>query len=83
MTTTKTEKTGPAIQSKEGPKQADLRVAYEVHTLAQMLYGEMARAHPWVPPPSPLIHFEAAKGGSPFVPMGAGPNLSVPTHWPW
>jgi hypothetical protein len=83
MTTAKTENKGHVSESEEAPRQADLRVAYEIHTLAQMMYGEMARAHPWVTPPSPLVSFEATQNRSPFMATGAGPNTSIPTHWPW
>jgi hypothetical protein len=34
------------------PAQADLQAAYEIHTLAQMLYGQMTMTRPWVAPPT-------------------------------
>ena len=33
-----------------GPSQQDLQTAYQVHTLAQMLYGQLVPAQPWVQP---------------------------------
>ena len=32
----------------DAPGPEDLRTAYQVHTLAQMLYGHLATSHPWV-----------------------------------
>jgi len=83
MTTTKTEQKSQPKEASNAPTQEDLRVAYEIHTLAQMMYGEMTMANPWVTPPSPLGNFEASEDRSPFMAACAGPNLSVPTHWPW
>lgn len=36
-----------------GPTQQDLQTAYQVHTLAQMLYGRLATVHPWIAPTPP------------------------------
>ena len=82
MTTTKTEKRTEKTQFEEAPKQEELRLAREIHTLAQMLYREMTVMHPWITPPSPLQSFEATQAWSPFMP-GVGPTPSAPTHWPW
>jgi hypothetical protein len=30
------------------PTQDEIQAAYQVHTLAQMLYGRMAMTHPWL-----------------------------------
>lgn len=46
--TTKTPGRNPQEQPEAGPAQRELRVAYQVHTLAQMLYGELVAAHPWM-----------------------------------
>lgn len=82
MTTTKTEKKIEKTELEEAPKQKDLRVAYEIHTLAQMLFSEMAVTHPWITPPSPLQTFEPTKAWSPLM-TGVGPTPSIPMHWPW
>jgi len=37
-----------------GPAPADMRAAYEIHTLAQMMYGQIARTNPWMSPMSPM-----------------------------
>lgn len=36
-------RTGEAVAS----STEDLRAAYQAHTLVQMMYGQMALAHPW------------------------------------
>ena len=82
MTTTKTEKKVEKPAFEGAAQQEELRLAREIHTLAQRLYSEMTAIHPWVTPPSPLQSFEASKFWSPFLP-GVGPTPSVPTHWPW
>jgi len=54
-----------------GPTQQDLRTAYQVHTLAHMLYGQLASVPPWVNP-------------SPYVgAMGVTPPVMGPTPVPW
>jgi hypothetical protein len=40
-------KTHPEGQPSAGPSQEEIRNAYEIHTLAQMLYGQLAMTHPW------------------------------------
>ena len=58
----------------------DLRVAYEVHTLAQLLYGELAATHPWLvqpPVPTPMA--------APQDPYAVWPTPAVgtwPAAWP-
>ena len=42
-TATKTERA-----EKKAPRKDDLLVASEIHTLAQILYGELSNACPWV-----------------------------------
>lgn len=82
MTTTKTEKKSEKTEFEPASKQDELRIAREIHTLAQMLFSEMNVIHPWVTPPSPLQSFEATKAWSPFM-AGVGPTPLVPTHRPW
>ena len=56
--TTKTTAARPA-EARE-PRPDDLQTAYQVHTLAQMLYGRLAVAPQWAPlvqtPFPPVIH---------------------------
>lgn len=40
-----TTKTPP--QKQEQPPVDETRMAYEAHTLARMLYGQLAMTHPW------------------------------------
>jgi hypothetical protein len=51
--TTKTAGKTPKGQPDIGPAQPDLQAAYQVHTLAQMLYGQLATTHPWIQPTWP------------------------------
>jgi hypothetical protein len=46
--TTKLPGRHPQEQSESGPAQQDLNTAYQVHTLAQILYGQMAATYPWI-----------------------------------
>ncbi len=80
----KFERTGPLA-----PTAEELRTALEVHTLAQMLYGQIAASHPWLaygswaphgplgihePMPGPTtIPGPPAWGGSWVHPYAAGP----------
>ena len=53
----------------------DLRTAYQVHTLAQVLYGHLATSHPW---------FSTAPGSWGYDPLGtpyAAPTPVTPA-WP-
>lgn len=44
----------------QSPTQEELRTALEVHTLAQMLYGQIAVTHPWVVYHEPWVQPYAA-----------------------
>jgi len=46
--TTKSAGKQPPPASFDAPSPDDLRAVYEVHTLAQMLYGHLATTHPWL-----------------------------------
>jgi hypothetical protein len=53
-----------------GPTSPELRAALEVHTLAQMLYGQITVSHPWF-----------AMGGLPsYGPMAMHEPFATP---PW
>jgi hypothetical protein len=41
----------PEGQPSAGPSQEEIRTAYEIHTLSQMLYGQLAMTHPWLAMP--------------------------------
>ena len=63
---------------KQGPPPVDqTRMAYEAHTLAQMLYGQLAVTHPWSVTPSAFqVH-------DPF-PQQPFPNTMPQMTWsPW
>ena len=51
MPTIKTETKPRETRTKqEAPKQEDLQIAFEIHTLAQILYSELATPYPWMTP---------------------------------
>ena len=55
-----------------GPSPYELRTALEVHTLAQMLYGQITHSHPWIayggfPPYGPVAMHEPQ--GPPWSPF--------------
>ena len=83
MTTTKTEGKKADIGTKHDAPTEELQLAYEIHTLAQMIYGEMAMANPWVHPAPPLAGFEPSTPWmAPEAPGSAMP-WSAPTPWSW
>jgi hypothetical protein len=60
------------------PTAEDLRTAYEIHTLAQMVYGQLAATHPWMATqtwPMGTMHH-------PAQPMTSWPRAGTPT-WGW
>lgn len=40
----------PDIKADE-PSPEDLKAAYQIHTLAHLVYGRLAMTNPWVAPP--------------------------------
>lgn len=70
MTTTKTGATGPTAttESVRPMSHQDLQAAYQIHTLAQMLYGRMGMP-PWIAPGPPMF-------------LGDTPPAMPPT-WTW
>jgi len=78
MTTAKTE--GATAQKQTSLKEKELQTAYEIHTLAQMVYNQITMTNrgamptsAWPPSPSWM----------PTMASGAPPILSVPSAWPW
>lgn len=67
MTNAKTETT----KAKQAPK--DLQTAYEIHALAQMVYGQLATTHPWVTTYMASKVFSEPKGWPP-TPVSTSPN---------
>ena len=63
-----TGKTHPEGQPSAGPSQDEIRNAYEIHTLAQMLYGQLAMTHPRIAT-MPAASFQA----TPW--MQSGPRM--------
>ena len=58
-----TGKTDPEGQPGAGPSQDEIRNAYEIHTLAQTLYGQLAMTHPWIATMPPARGFDPVQGG--------------------
>jgi hypothetical protein len=54
MTTKSAEKTPRAKQVAEEPSPELLKTVHEIHTLTQMIYGELAATRPWLAPLLPL-----------------------------
>jgi hypothetical protein len=44
------------------PSEQEVQMAYQVHTLAQMLYGYLASTNPWVGPAQALMPYEPLLG---------------------
>lgn len=79
MTTRKTQHTSnAATASKAEQDPEDLRAAYQIHTLAQAIYGRLAVTHPWVMSFATPDPFSEPHQWPPTVFGGAfrGP-------WPW
>lgn len=83
MTTKHTGKAHEQQQKAATPSARDMQMAHHAHTLAQMLYGQLATTQPWMAPmrtPSPMTPESGMFGthvtpwtahGSPY--WGAGP----------
>lgn len=82
MTNKQTTSAAKSPERNEAPE--DLTVAYEIHTLAEMIRGRLTASHfPWGTPVPPATPFEpTAAWTSPLAQEGAAP-WTVPTHWPW
>lgn len=79
--TTKNTATKPKARAQEhGPSREDLETAYRLHTLAQIVYGQLAVAHPWTVQ-APVLDPAVGRGQTPW--MGAGPGTwNAPVSWP-
>lgn len=61
MTTTKTETKGRVSGfENKAPTQEDLQAAYELHTLTQIISGEITMIHGGLPPMAPCLSPPAA-----------------------
>jgi len=61
MTTKNEGRARPQTQGATEPSHDEIRAAYEIHTLAQMMYGQLAAPNPYMaaPPPMPTWGYEA------------------------
>jgi len=75
MTTTLKNKPTEAGAVPPRPPQEEMQTAYQVHTLAQILYGRIAAPHAWVPIPHEPAPFTstAGYGPTPWGPQGPDP----------
>jgi hypothetical protein len=78
--TIKTPGRNPQEQPDVGPSQQELQAAYQVHTLAHMLYGQLATIYPWtqLQPFMPAPPMAAPMMGPGLFGAGMGP---MPTPW--
>jgi hypothetical protein len=70
-----TGKTDPEGQPSAGPSQDEIRNAYEIHTLAQMLYGQLAMTHPWIATMPPARGFDPVASFQPTPWTQGGPGM--------
>ena len=80
--------TKTAVKPKKGPpgsdpSQQELRIAYQAHTLAQLLYARMVALHPWMP-----TVLEMNQTAEPWTRSGPGASWNPmveknPTEIPW
>jgi hypothetical protein len=54
MSTRNAEGKPQGVPTKAPAEHEAMQAAYQAHTLAQMLYGQLATSHPWRFPTSPL-----------------------------
>ena len=66
MTKTTEKKTTEAGRPSAIPPQEQMQTAYQVHTLAQMLYGQMAGSQPWVAQPTVQAGFPSMQSAQPM-----------------
>lgn len=78
--TTKTPGKNHQEQPDSGPSQQELQAAYQVHTLANMLYGQLTATYPWIPLQPPM---SASPMAMPTMGMGAGGPMAGPPVTPW
>ena len=70
-----TGKTDPEGQPSAGPSQDEIRNAYEIHTLAQMLYGQLAMTHPGIATMPPARGFDSVASFQPMPWTQGGPGM--------
>lgn len=99
MPTTKTgNKETPPTSEPRASADVDMRLAYEIHTLAQLVYSELVMSPRW--PAGPSVPFNGTEYatsspgaqsalGAASHPLGwpapmknSDPFWSVPSHWP-
>lgn len=79
--TTKNPKTRPDPQATAtGPAPDDLRAAYEIHTLAQMMYGQFAWTQPWMTQP-PQTYGQMPFASHPQPPWTQQAQWTPQTPW--
>ena len=70
-------------ESAAPPPEQLMQTAYQAHTLAQMIYGQMTMARPWPAPTPSVVGYEPLHGFAyaPVVPPWAGMWGMHPTPW--
>jgi hypothetical protein len=83
MTTSKTTSRNPEPAAKEATASPEvLHTAYEIHTLAQMVRGQIATSYPWVAPMFAPNSLEPLAAWMPPM-AGAAPTWAGHTPWSW
>jgi hypothetical protein len=72
MTTNKTMGRGPQDKPEAGLSQQDLQAAQYAHTLAHLLYGQLAATYPWIQP------YAYTPGMPMTAPLAAPPMTMAP-----
>jgi hypothetical protein len=84
MTTVKTKpepKAATPPPKEKGGAGDDMRIAYEIHTLSQLLFREIYAADPRMAPASPPVDFSYTPMTPPSMPTGSPSRWTVPTIW--
>lgn len=82
-TTTTTTKTGATETPGEKTSPELMHTAYQIHTLAQIVRGEIAATHPWVTPVIPPAGFEPTAAWMPPIGAAPMPSWGMTTPWTW
>jgi len=79
-TTTRKEANG---DSHDTPSPELMHTAYQIHTLAQIVRGQIATAHPWVTSVIPPTGPEPTTAWMPSMMAGPVTAWGATTPWPW
>lgn len=79
MTTKAAGKTAQPTHQAVEPSPEVLQAAYQIHTLTQLMYGELAATRPWLMPTMPTAQMAPpAVQANPWMPA-----MTTPWRTPW